>query len=108
MPSRKHHTSSPSGKSPKSTKRPSSSRRFIESSATAQVSFVPDPVKPNPELLRAKTALQATQWSLEDQKALPAPLTALGRAKHKQRLARLTKYVKDLHEHIAFLEEGNN
>lgn len=105
----KRRTTSNSGNSAKSRKKATSSQKGA-SSATAPASFEQvfgKGLTPELDKLRRERARRTEQ--LQELKTLGEPRLALYKARHRARLARLTREVKDIDEAIdAFTEEDNH
>lgn len=107
MTSNKRRTTSKSGSSPKSTKKPGPSSRTPSSSATAPTSFAEVFGKEeSQEVRRARQQLARATEELRGLRSIPEPTIALLRTRHKARLARLTKYVGQLEEYIQYAADA--
>jgi len=103
VPSAKRRTTSKSGASGRST-RTETSPRVKPSSATAPASFAQvfgETKAVNPERERARALLTGARLRLAHLQGLPEPRLALLRQRHRARLDRMAKYVRDLEEYLA-------
>jgi len=99
MRSTKRRTSSNSGGSRESTKKPVKSQPNRNTSVTSPASFVEVfGEEESPEKARYRALKAAATERLERLLGLPMPTNGLLRARHKQRIARERKYIRDLDE----------
>lgn len=99
MPSRKHRNTSNSGASRKSTKKPARLAATGSSSQTAPASF--DQVFGkglSPEQVRYRALIQAAEERLQKLLLEQIPANALLRSRHKGKIARERKMIRDLSE----------
>lgn len=99
MPSTQRRTSSKSGGSQKSTKKPARSRGTGNTSPTAPRSFEEVFGKPEtPDQVRYRGLMAAAEERLQKYLAEPMPTNALLRTRHKQKIAKERKIIRDLAE----------
>lgn len=99
MPSTKRRTSSSSGGSPASTRKPARSRPSRNTCATSPASFVEVfGQEETPEQKRYRALKAAAIERLENLMAAPMPTNGLLRARLKQKIAREKKQIQYLDE----------
>jgi len=104
MTSAKNPKTSKSGKSGSSTRRAGRSSRSSQSSQTASASFEQVFGKgEHPHAPRLRVLLDEAEKRLAAHKALTVPVIALFKTRHHQRLATLTRHVRNLREAIESL-----
>jgi len=111
VPSTKHRTSSKSGASQKSTRKPATSPKAGNTSATAPASFEQVFGKPKPpdeqkRLSQALTLLDNSNFRLKELEGLEIPKLAFPRQRHQQRLSRERKHNQRIREFVESLAPG--
>lgn len=110
MTSNKRRTTSKSGRSAKSKTRATSSRN-LNSSPTAPASFEQIFGAPeSDELQNLKASLARYQGMAAEMRNQGEPKLALYRTRHRARLARIQRFIRELQEAITSLtaDKGNN
>lgn len=99
MPSTRTRHTSKSGGSPRSRSKPARSTGTGNSSPTAPVSFEEVFGKgEGPEQARYRALMAAAEERLQQLEKLPMPRNALLRTRHKQKMAKERKAIRDLAE----------